>query len=67
MDLIKWDFFLEVTYNGNGDVLPPILVHSGQINDIVQQNFEPFVSFVHTPNGLLNYDVAAKVVDIIHG
>ena len=53
-------------YNGNGDLLAPIVVHSGQIKDLVQKNFEPNISFVET-RGQLNYDVPLKVVEIIEG
>ena len=54
-----------MTYNGLGDVLQPIIVHSGQILKKVEDNFNPMIGFVHTPNGKLNYDAAVAILETV--
>ena len=54
-------------YNGNGDVLEPVIIHNGQITDKVEQNFEHAITFVHTRNAQLNYDTSVKILELIEG
>ena len=61
------EFSLKIIYNGNGDVLPPIIIHGGEIKEKVQKNYEPKLAFVQTRQGQVNYDVPLKVVEIIEG
>ena len=56
---------MQIPYNGNGEVITPVLVHSGQMLDKVISNFESSIEFVHTRSGGLNYDVPVKLLKYI--
>ena len=56
---------MQIPYNGNGEVITPVLVHSGEMSDKVIENFYSTIQFVHTRNGGLNYDVPVKVLEYI--
>ena len=54
-------------YNGHGDVLPPIVIHNGQISKTAEDFFIPRLSFVNSGNGKMNYDVSVRAIETIVG
>ena len=52
-------------YNGDGEILKPIVIHNGKIQDKVQDYFDPNIGFVDTLDGKLNYDATLRVLEHI--
>ena len=48
--------YFQAAYNGDSEILQPVVLHNGEISDHLQEHYGDRLSFVQTPDGQINYD-----------
>ena len=56
---------LQILYNEVGQILKPIILHSGEISKKAEANFKADIGFVQTADGKVNFEVPVRVLEFI--
>ena len=55
----------QIAYNGRGVMIKPIVIHGDELIAKVTDHFAPYLGFIQTVNGKLNYDVPLRLLEYI--